>query len=88
MEKFTIELVFNASEERFPDNKLSSFTNFLQEQLELEVYWEVAISEKSYASTYQNVTEGKCMSFDKNTSKSSIFLLSGARSLHFHYGYR
>ena len=47
MESFTIELVSNASGELFPDNTLSSFRNFLPEQLNLEGQWEVAISEKS-----------------------------------------
>ena len=36
MDSFTIELVSNASEELFPDNTLSSFTNFLPEQVNLE----------------------------------------------------
>ena len=71
MESFTIELVSNASAQIFPDNTLSSFSNFLPEQLNLEGQWEVAISEISYPSMYQNVTEGKFMFFDKKLSKSS-----------------
>ena len=35
MDSFTIELVSNASGELFPDNTLSSFTNFLPEQVNL-----------------------------------------------------
>ena len=73
MESFTIELVSNASTQLFPDNTLSSFTNFLPEQLNLDGQWEVAISEISYPSRYQNVTEGKFMFFDKKLSKSSEF---------------
>ena len=73
MESFTIELVSNASAQLFPDNTLSSFTNFLPEQLNLDGQREVAISEISYPSMYQNVTEGKCMFFDKKFSKSSEF---------------
>ena len=73
MEPFTIELVSNASAQLFPDNTLSSFTNFLPEKLNLEGQWEVAISEVSYPSMYQNVTEGKFMFFDKKLSKSSEF---------------
>ena len=69
MESFTIELVSNASAQLSPDNTLSSFTNFLAEQLNLEGQWEVAIAEKSYPSRYQNVTEGKLMFFDKKLSK-------------------
>ena len=73
MEPFTIELVSDASAQPFPDNKLSSFTNFLTEQLNLDGQWEVAISEISYPSMYQNVTEGKFMFLIKKLSKSSEF---------------
>ena len=59
MDSFTIQLVSKGSGELFPDNTLSSFTNFLPEQLNLEGQWEVAISEISYPSMYQNITEGK-----------------------------
>ena len=64
-------MVFNASGELFPDNTLSSFTNFLPEQLNLERQWEVAISEISYPSMYQNITEGKFKFFDETLSKST-----------------
>ena len=66
-------MVSNASAQLFPDNTLSSFTNFLPEQLNLEGQWEVAISDISYPSMYQNVTEGKFMFFDKKLSISSEF---------------
>ena len=73
MESFTIELVSNASAQLFPDYTLSSFTNFLPQQLNLDGQWEVAISEISYPSMYQNITEGKFMFFDKKLSKLSEF---------------
>ena len=73
MESFLIELVSNASAQLFPDNTLSSFTNFLTEELNLDGQWEVAISEISYPSMYQNVTEGKFKFSDKKFSKSSEF---------------
>ena len=66
-------MVSNASAQLFPDNTLSSFTNLLSEQLNLESQWEVAISEKFYPSMYQNVTERKFMFFDRKLSKSSEF---------------
>ena len=69
----TIALVSNASAQLFPANTLSSFTNFLPEQLNLEGQWEVAISEISYSSMYQIVMEGKFMFFDEKLSKSSEF---------------
>ena len=71
MDSITIELVSNASGELFPDNTLSSFTNFLPEQVNLEGQWEVAISEISYPSRYQNVTEGYFKFFDEKLSKST-----------------
>ena len=73
MESFRLELVSNASAQPFPDNALSSFTNFLPEQLNRDGQWEVAISEISYPSMYQNVTEGKFLFFDKKLLKSSEF---------------
>ena len=73
MESFTIELVSIASAQLFPDNTLSSFTKFLPEQLNLDGQWEVAISETSYPSMYQIVTQGKFMFFDKKLSNSSEF---------------
>ena len=56
-----------------PDNTISSFKNFLTGQLNLECQWEVAISELSYPTMYQNVTEGKLMFFDKKLSKLTEF---------------
>ena len=66
-----MKLVSNASAQLFLDNTLSSFTNFLPEQLNPQGQGEVAISEITYPSMYQNVTEGKLMFFDKKFSKSS-----------------
>ena len=71
MNSFTIELVSNTSGELFPGNTLSSFTNFLPEQLNLEGLWEVAISEISYPSMYQKITEGKLKFFGEKLSKST-----------------
>ena len=71
MDSFTTELVSNASGELFPDKTLSSFTNFLPKQLNLEGQWEVAISEISYPSMYQNIMEGKFIFFDEKLSKST-----------------
>ena len=50
MDSFTKELVSNASGELFPDNTLSSLTNFLPEQVNLDGQWGVAILEISYPS--------------------------------------
>ena len=71
MDSFTVELVSNASGELFPGNTLTSFTIFLPERKHLEGQWEVAISEKSYPSMYQNITEGKFKIFDEKLSNST-----------------
>ena len=71
MDSFTNELVSNASSQHFPNSTLSSFTNFLPEQVNLDGQWEVAISEISYPSMYQNVTERKIMFYDDKLSKTT-----------------
>ena len=71
MDSFTIELVSNASGELFPDNTLSSSTNFLPEQLNLKGQWQVAISGIFYPSMYQNITKGYFKFFDKKFSQST-----------------
>ena len=70
MDSIPIELVFNASSRLFPNNTLSSFTSFLPEQVNLDGQWEVAISDISYPSMYQNVTEEKFMFYDDKISKT------------------
>ena len=64
-------MVSNASGELFPNNTLNSFTNFLPEQVKLVAQWEIAISETSYPSMYQNKTEGKFKFFDEKLSQST-----------------
>ena len=71
MDSFTIELVSNASSQNFPNNTLSSFTNLLPEQANLDGQWEVATSEISYPSMYQNVAEGKFMFYVEKLSKTT-----------------
>ena len=77
MDSFTKELVSNASGELFPDNTHSSFTNFLPEQVNLAGQWEVAISEISYPSMYQTITDGKFKFFDKKLAKATSTYSSG-----------
>ena len=64
-------MVSNASGEFFPDNTLSSFTNFLTGQVNLEGQWEVVISENTYPSMYQNITDRYFKFFDEKLSKST-----------------
>ena len=71
MDSFTIELVSIASLQLFRNNALNSFTNFLPEQVNLDGQREVAISEISHPSIYQNVTEGKHVFYDEKLSKTT-----------------
>ena len=73
MQSLTIDLVSNASAQPSPDKTLSSFTNFSPKQLNLEGQWEVAISEISHQSLYQNVTERNPCFFVRKFSKMSEF---------------
>ena len=71
MDSFTIQLVSNASSQLFPNNTLSTFTNFLPEQVNLDGQCEVAISENFNPLTCQNVTEEKFMFYDEKLSKTT-----------------
>ena len=52
MESFTKELLFNASAQFFPNKTLSSFENFLPDQLNPEGQWDVAFLQLSYTSMF------------------------------------
>ena len=67
MSSFTVELVSNASCECYPNNTLSSFTNFLPAKVNLDGEWKVAITELSHPSLYQIITEGKFFYLDEAT---------------------
>ena len=58
MDSFIVELVSSASCDIYPENTLSSFTNFLPDQLFLEGKWEVALLEISHPALYNNVSDG------------------------------
>ena len=61
----------NASGETFADNTLSNFTIFSPEQIILGGQCEIAISETSYPSMYQNITQGSFKYFDEKLPQST-----------------
>ena len=68
MESFTIELVSNESEQLFHVNTLSSFTNFLPEQLNLEGQWRLQF--RKYPTHHCKKMSGReNLFFDKKLSK-------------------
>lgn len=62
MDEFEIHLVSNNSLGIFPDNKLSSFTTFLPEEIHLEGVWQTAIVEIAFPATIENIAAGEIMS--------------------------
>ena len=69
MDSFTNELVSNASFNCYPNNSLNFFTNFLPDpKHHLKGEWEVTMSEISYPSLHQNVTEEKFTFIDGRES--------------------
>ena len=58
MEPFSKELSFNRFAQSFPDNTLSSLTNFSPWQLDLEGQWEIPISEKILPINVPNCHRG------------------------------
>ena len=85
MDSFTIELVPKASGEFFPNKTLSSFANFLPEQVNVEGQWEVAISETSNPSKYQKITGGGIKIFWRKTFKIYVNLQYRTCFIHFHH---
>ena len=78
MSSITVELASNALFDCYPNNTLSSFTIFLPEQIDLDGKWEVAITELSYPSLCQNITEGKFFYLDEatpDTKPSDYYIL-------------
>ena len=66
-----MELFPNDSRELFPDNTLKSLRKLLREQVNLEGQWEVTISDISYPSMFQKITQKKFKFFDEKLSKST-----------------
>ena len=58
LREFIINLVSHASMATFPENTLADFTNLLAEQLNLPVFWEVALAEIAWPAAIQNITSG------------------------------
>ena len=75
---FNIAIAYNsffavATAKKFVDHDTLSFYKASLNQLNLEGQKEDGISDKSFSSMYQNITEGKFMFFDEIFSNSSDF---------------
>ena len=74
MNSFIIDLVSNASTDIYPSNSLSSFTNFLPDQINLEGDWEVALLEASHPTLYYNISDGR-FRYKQNENDNDMTLL-------------
>ena len=82
MTSFLIELVSNGSIDVYPENSLSSFTNFLPEQINLgEDEWEVALMEIGYPAWYNSVTEGH-LRYKPDTSQKGFYDINLPKGLY------
>ena len=59
MGKFTVNLVSNASMQIYPTNTMASFKTQLPVPIELDETWTAALSEISFPSIINNVTDGR-----------------------------
>ena len=73
VDQFCIELVSNASLSLYENNSLSSFVNFLPDQIDLEGKWQVALVEISCPVKYNNVNEGSFSFKDPKTLEEHTF---------------
>ena len=69
---FAVELVLNDSYDGYANSKISSLTNFLPEQINIAGEREVAITELSCPSLYQNIKEGKIFHLDETTPDTRL----------------
>ena len=69
---FTITLVSSASMNIFNDNSLASFKNLLSENIDLQGEWRVALTEKTFPTHINNVTDTKLVNYKKDKVKASL----------------
>ena len=69
---FTITLVSSASMNIFNDNSLASFKNLLSENIDLQGEWRVALTEITFPTHINNVTDTKLVYYKKDKVKASL----------------
>lgn len=63
MDEFPVYVVSNASMDFYPDNTLSSFTNYYRDQINLDGDWRVGISSINYPSIVKNIVDGRFIAY-------------------------
>ena len=70
-DSFTITLVSSASMKIFKDNFLANFKNLLSENIDLQGEWRVALTEITFPTHINNVTDTKLAYYKKDKVKHS-----------------
>ena len=71
-DSFSITLVSSASMNIFIDNSLASFKNLLSEDIDLQGEWRVALSEITFPTHFNNVTDTKIVYYKKDKVRASL----------------
>ena len=71
-DSFTITLVSSASMNIFNNNSLASFKNLLSENIDLQGEWRVALTEITFPTHINNVTDTKLVYYKKDKVKASF----------------
>ena len=69
MNEFTVHLVSSASMNIFPQNALSSFKNYFNEEINLEGDWRVALSEIIFPAKINQVNKSDLKIFSSDGLK-------------------
>ena len=85
MKSFHLILPSNSSRKTHPDKTLNHYVTAISNRIELDVDWEVALSEISFQRTWYNIQEYECMlSIIMPDNEIDMFLPEGFYS----YGYQ
>ena len=70
-ESFTVTLVSSASMKIFSENSLANFKNILNEEINLQGEWKVALTEITFPVHINNVTDTKLIYYKKDKVRAS-----------------
>ena len=71
-DSFTITLVSSASMKTFNHNPLASFRNLLSKNIDLQGEWRVALTEITFLTHINNVTDAKLCTTKKTKLKQAL----------------
>ena len=71
-DSFSITLVSSTSMNIFIDNSLASFKNLLSKDISLQGDWKIALSEITFPTHFNNVTDTKIRYYKKDKVKASL----------------